>query len=371
MAVIFTCCGRRNEASFPEAAMDSLFEAEFAAVGPAAVVAITKGDSMLYLKAFGLVDIENGIATTPDTRFNICSISKQFSAIALLKLQEQGLLSLDDRLCKFFPEFTSPALQDVTLRHMMSHTSGVPDIRPRTDAEWEAYTPAEAHERFANVTDYKLFSAEPDAIDMFTVVDSLAFEPGTAYEYQNPTFQLVYYIVERVTGVPFEQWMQENIFDPACMSSTTYFNPERTIANAAKGYEVGENGWQECDYGEAAFFGTAADGGLYTTAADFMNWQKALYGDRIVGASSRAQAHTPLIATDLPDTGYGLGFFIEDHPGRPRKIYHTGDNGGFYTYACAIPDAGVSYLIFAARQGWDRYALAASLDSLIQVHKVL
>ncbi len=351
--------------------LDSLLTEMFPADGPAAVAAVSIDDSIVYLRAFGLADIPTGRPATDTTQFNICSISKQFSAVALLKLQEQGLLSLDDSVARFFPEFPGVFFRNITLRQLLSHTSGLPDIRPRTPQEWEAYASENAHRRFANVEDYKHFSSEPDILDMFKLVEGTVFEPGTAYDYQNPTFQLVYYIVERLTGEPFEQWMARNIFQPAGMSHTVYFSPERELAAAAHGYEATGAGWRECDYGEANFFPTAADGGIYTTAADFMAWQRALYSDSLMSSASRGQAHTPLIATDLPDTSYGLGFFIEDLPDRPRKIYHTGDNGGFFTYAAAVPERRVSYLVFAARQGWDRLATAARIDSILTAHNAL
>lgn len=353
------------------AALDSMLSRMFPADAPGAVAAVSLNDSIIYLRPFGLADMDSLRPVQSDTRFNICSISKQFSAIALLKLQEQGLLSLDEPVNRVFPEFQAPFYGQITLRHLMSHTSGLPDIRPRTPEEWEAYKVDSAQARYADVEDYMLHSSEPDALDMFRQVQAPVFTPGTAYEYQNPTFQLVYYIVERLTGTPFEQWMAENIFTPAGMTRTGYFSPTRPMTDAAHGYELRDTLWKECDYGEAPFFPTAADGGLYTTATDFLCWQKALYGDDIVSATSREQAHTPLIATDIPHTGYGLGFFIEDLPGRPRKIYHTGDNGGFFAYACAIPSQKVSYLIFATHQGWDRLATASRIDSILQEHRII
>lgn len=352
--------------------LDTLLTAMFPADGPAAVAAVSVGDSIVYLRAFGMADIPRGIAADTDTRFNICSISKQFSAIALLRLQEQGLLSLDDPVAKFFPEFPGEFYGRITLRQMLSHTSGLPDIRPRTAREWTDYPCENAHRRFGCIEDYRRFSTEPDILDMFALVQGPVFEPGTQYEYQNPTFQLVYYIVERLTGVPFRQWMADNVFGPAGMTSTEYFSPEMGMDATARGYEADSAGtWRECDYGEANFFPTAADGGIYTTAADFMAWQKALYGDAVVTGASRRQAHTPLIAADEPHTSYGLGFFIEDIPGRHRKIYHTGDNGGFFAYAGAVPEAHVSYLVFAGRQGWDRLATAARIDSILTANSIL
>ena len=362
---------RKADNSF-ERDVTEVFTPLFADDEPGAVVLIAKGDSVIYARGFGKATLDPATDIDTATIFNICSISKQFSALALLKLQEQGLLSLDDTVARFFPEYHSPLLRKITLRQMMSHTSGIPDTRPRTEAQWKEYR-AKYPSQYETVEDYRHYCLWEESCRYLDGLDSLAFEPGTQYEYQNPTFQLVLPIVERVTGKPFTQWMHDNFFTPAGMRNTTYLDPANPVLpHQATGYEKDSAGiWRECDYGEANFFPTKADGGIYTTAPDFLRYERALFGNRLVSAESLEQATTPIIRTDLPDTHYGLGLFIEDKPGFPRKIFHTGDNGGFFTYEGYYPSADIFYCIFANRADWSREDTAAALDRILRSHHLL
>lgn len=209
---------------------------------PGAAVLIMQGNDTLYSRCFGLADMVTKATVTFATNFCIASVSKQFSAVALLQLAEQGVLSLNDPLSKFFPEFQAPFFKDITLHHIMSHTSGIPDARPRNDRN------------------FVLYSNDVTSVQYMRTLNHLNFLPGTQYEYINPTFQLIYQIVERATGISFETYMQKNVFDKAGMTTCRYFEPDRNIACLAHGYERDDKGvWQEYDYGEESFFGTKAD----------------------------------------------------------------------------------------------------------------
>lgn len=344
---------------------DSIMRKLFPADEPGAVILIAKGDSVIFSHGYGLADIDSRDSIDICTLFNICSISKQFSAIALLKLQELGLISLDDKLVRYMPEYTSPVLDGITLRQLMSHTSGIPDTRPRTDAEWQSYI-LRHKSQYDNLEDYKLHAQWEESCRYLIDLKELNFKPGEAYEYMNPTFQLVEPIVERVTGRKFTDWMRDEIFIPADMMNTIYLEPGKKMNNAAHGYVQDNSGkWQEMDYGEAYFFPTKADGGIYSNARDFFKWQRALIKGKIIGMESLYQAFTPITQTDIDDTSYGLGFFLEKKENRPLKIFHTGDNGGFFTYEAIIPEDDISYLIFAARNDWSREDTAEKIDSLL------
>lgn len=364
MATLMSACCESNETV--ESSLDALFGQLFPADAPGALVLVEKDGQIVYDKGFGIADIETGAPITDTTMFNICSVSKQFSAMALFILQEEGKLSLDDPVNKYFPQFKASFFGKITLRNLISHTSGLPDSRPRTEAQWKKYRENNAS-IYDNVEDFKHYCEEEESCRYMETLDSLAFEPGTKYEYQNPTFQLILGIVEQVTGEKFDDWMRENVFLPAGMPGTVYFEPDRHIPNMAHGYSKNNNGvWEECDYGETNFFGTKADGGIYTTALEFVNWDKALYGDVLISPEMRKEAHTGQIATDIPYTDYGYGWFIEHRPDRPVKIYHTGDNGGFYIFEGRFPEKDVFYLIFANQFYWDRDATADKVDQILQ-----
>ena len=322
---------------------------------PGAAVLIMQGNDTLYSRCFGVADMETKAPVTFATNFCIASVSKQFSAVALLQLAEQGMLSLNDPLSKFFPEFQAPFFDDITLHHIRSHTSGIPDARPRSDRN------------------FVLYSNDVTSVQYMRTLDHLNFEPGTQYEYINPTFQLIYQVVERTTGIPFEDYMNRSVFEPADMQTCCYFEPDRNIAQMAHGYQRDEKGvWKEYDYGEESFFGTKADGALYCSINDFMHWERALRDNRVWTAASKRLAYLPWIQIPAdaeygyqPHTGYGYGFFVQDMPGQPTHVYHLGDNGGFTIYAGKIPERDLNFLFFSTRPDIDR------LGMVNQVYRIL
>lgn len=322
---------------------------------PGAAVLILQGGDTVYSRCFGVADMTTLEPVTMETNFCIASVSKQFSAVALLQLAENKQVSLNDPLSRFFPEFKAPFFQEITLHHIMSHTSGIPDARPRDDR------------------DFVLYSTDVNSVGYMRTLDRLNFEPGTRYEYINPTFQLIYQIVERATGTPFETYMQEQVFDKAGMKTCRYFEPDRKIAHMAHGYERDKQGrWHEYDYGEESFFATKADGALYCSINDFVSWERALRDNRVWNAASKRLAYQPWIQIPAdanygyqPHTGYGYGFFVQDVPGQPTHVYHLGDNGGFTIYAGKIPERDLVFLFFSTRPDIDR------LDMVNRVYRIM
>ena len=324
---------------------------------PGAAVLIMQGNDTVYSRCFGIADMETKAPVTLETNFCIASVSKQFSAVALLQLAEQGVLSLNDPLSKFFPEFQAQFFKRITLHHIMSHTSGIPDARPRNDRN------------------FVLYSNDVSSVQYMCTLDHLNFQPGTQYEYINPTFQLIYQIVERATGIPFEKYMHENVFGKAGMKTCRYFEPDREIAHMAHGYERdGKGKWQEYDYGEESFFGTKADGALYCSINDFVQWERALRDNTVWTASTKRLAYNPWIQIPAdaeygyqPFTGYGYGFFIQDLPGRPTHVYHLGDNGGFTIYAGKIPERDLIFLFFSTRPDIERLGIVNQVFRILGI----
>jgi CubicO group peptidase (beta-lactamase class C family) len=324
---------------------------------PGAAVLIMKGDSVIFEKCYGLADMKTKTPITPETNFCIASVSKQFSAVAILQLAEQGLLSLNDNLKKFFPEYKADFYNNITLHHILSHTSGIPDARPRTDKN------------------FMLYSNDLESCEYLINLNKLNFEPGTEYEYMNPTFQLVYQIIPRVAGIDFDTYMQQHILNVAEMNNSIYFEADREIPNMAHGYIFSkkENGYVECDYGETNFFATKADGGLYTSVRDFAKWEKALRENKVVGEELKKLAYSPKIQINADaeygynaNTGYGYGWFIQQLPNKPECVYHLGDNGGFTIYAGKLPEKNITLLFFSNRDDIDRIATADSIYAMME-----
>ena len=352
--------------------IDRLCSGIFPEGEPGAAVLVMKGDRVVFEKGYGLADMATGTRIDANTSFNIASVSKQFTAVAVLQLVEKGLVSLDDSLAKFFPEYSSDIWKRVRVKHLLSHSSGIPDAR-------SGYT-----------REQRIQGDENLALEYLDNLDTLRFEPGTAYEYINPTYVLLGRLVERVSGEEFTAYVRDHIFLPAGMERTSYFDRDHqeAIPCMAHGYEyadvsdapeerpasagTGPKEWYEYDFGEETFFATRPDGGIYTSVREFVKWEMALRSGTVLGPELTEAAMTPVTKVsgspwsdyqNRPNTWYGYGWFIEPGTGTsPRRIYHTGDNGGFKILAARYPEQGVLVLVFSNRADWDRYALMLEIE---------
>ena len=372
-----------------ETRIDSLMNAHYDAHSPGAALLIAKNGKAIYDKGIGIADMATGEKIDGNTAFNIASISKQFTAIGALKMQEMGLIDLNQSVAHYFPEFKSDIWKKVKLRHLLSHSSGVPDARPRDDR------------------DFMLYATDVESASYMKDLAELHFEPGTAYEYINPTFDLFYMLVEKKAGMQFVDFQKKYLFDKAGMKNVQYFTPDAKIAHMAHGYIVNEDAevsgsdsdyakkrekvandyvdgkgvhWAECDYGEETFFATKADGGIYTTTHDFLKWENALRRNILVKKSSKRKAyacHTLVTGSkwsgyqNRDNTWYGYGWFIDKTLGREIKIYHTGDNGGFQAYAAKYERSRVNVIMLENQNTVDRWTLQLTIEKILREEGVL
>ena len=368
-------CKQSNEKE-QVAQLDNLCAQLFPDDEPGAAVLVMKGNKILFDKGYGIADIETRAKIDGNTFFNIASVSKQFTAVAILQLAEAGKLSLEDPVSKYFPEFKAPFWKDIQIKHLLSHSSGVPDARGGIPRE------------------LKLKGDEALAMSYLPDLDFVHFQPGTAYEYINPTFVMCGAIVEKVSGQPFAEYVTEHILRPAGMEHTQYFDPEHQdlIPNMAHGYEYADvedmpeertadstpnkepKNWYEYDYGEETFFATRPDGGIYSSTHEFVEWEKALRANKVMSKASRQDAQSPHTYVsgspwsdyqNRPNTWYGYGWFIEPQTDTSKEvIYHTGDNGGFKILAARYPEDNALVLVFANRADWDRYELKQQIEEI-------
>ena len=354
LLAVLLLCGCREQR------LDAVCRRMFHQNEPGAALLVMIGDKVVFDRGYGFADMDTKQPIDGDTFFNIASVSKQFTAVAILQLASEGRLSLDDTASKYFPEFQADFWQKITLRHLLSHSSGIPDARnyPR---------------------EIKIYGDEALSTEYMLTLDHLNFEPGTAYEYINPTFVLLGYVVEKVSSQPFTDYVEEHIFKPAGMAQTLYFDRDRQdlIPNMAHGYAFVDEiprRWAEYDFGEETFFATRADGGIYTSTHEFARWERALRSDSVLSQEYLQEAWTPQIEVsgspwsdyqNRPNTYYGYGWFIEPATDSTNKvIYHTGDNGGFQILAARYPVSNALVLIFANRADWDRYALMQKIEGI-------
>lgn len=340
-------------------AVDALCKETFPSDGPGAAVLIMKGDKVVYENGFGLADMQTKDPITPDTFFNLASVSKQFTASALLQLQEAGKIRIDDKVKDYFPQFTAPVWDDITIGNFLSHSSGLPvDQYRRT-----LFT----HQERVEMTD----SA---AVIAFDTIDTLSFAPGTGYQYENATYTLMGKLIENVSGEAFADYMRRHVFDKAGMARTMYFEPgkENLIPMMSHGYELEEGRWQECDWGEETCFGTRPDGGLYSSVREFAQWERALRECSVISEESRELAQSPKIPAKAGESyvpgsrmSYCYGWLTGASSKGERVIYHFGGNGGFRTAALRYPESGTFIVVLSNQPEWDRPAFLCALENIV------
>lgn len=379
--VLFAACSRHliddtGDRYGLTAPLDSLLTPLFPNGEPGAVVIVSRGDSILYNRSFGLARLDSLCAMTDSTMLNVASSTKTFTAAAIMKLVEQGKLTLDDKFVSFFPELSAEIFGKITLRHVLSHTSGIPDLRPRDNAEWNRYVSANVS-IFGDGPDYRIYGREREFSRYLESLDSLAFEPGTSFERQDPPYMLLSAVIEKVTGEEFEAWMQKNIFAPAGIRYATYIDRTRPIVRMAHGYCRAEGEarsnvfrskdgrWDEYDYGEADFFLTKADRGLYINALDFARWQHAFNKGNVLSDSMVSLFRRPVIAYEHAGEGcsYGINVLCGDEG--MVKLYHRGRRGGFTAIEATYVEPDVCYVVLSNRNDWDMELLATAIERVL------
>src|ERR1051326_8580269 len=274
---------------------------------------VAESGKVVYKGAFGMANMEWNIPNTPDTKFRLGSITKQFTATLILQLVEQGKIKLDGKLSDYLPDYRKDTGAKVTIHNLLSHTSGIP-----------SYTSLPGF--FQDV------SRNPFTVDDFIkkyASGDLEFEPGTKFVYDNSGYFLLGAIIEKVTGKPYEQVLQENIFAPLGMKNSGYDHWGTIISKRATGYTRSARGFQTAPYLDMSI--PYAAGSLYSTVEDLYLWDQALYGEKILSAKSKELMFKPNL------NNYGYGFVITKATLAPPTklavpvIQHNGGINGFNT----------------------------------------
>ncbi|MCM1066085.1 MAG: beta-lactamase family protein [Muribaculaceae bacterium] len=391
-AILLACtasCSGKSEAPAPRnitlitAPLDSLLEPIFDKPSePGAVVIVSTADSVYYSRGFGLARLDTPAEMSDSTLLNVASATKTFTAMAFMKLVDEGRISLDAPMSSFFPAFNPDVFGRISLRNVLSLSTGLADSRPRNDKEWEDFL-SKHRTAFAASADFVRYGREDEQMKIYLGVDSLNYEPGSRFEYSDAPYMLLSKVIELVTDTAFELWMDANIFKPAGLRETRFIAPDLCDVRMANAYAPArgdkkkdvfrsrDGRWDEFDYGEAEYFLTRADNGVYTTPREFVKWTRSLLEGKVVPRQLVDSTYTTLIATGIRDFGYGLGIYTHELPDTPRKVFHSSHNGGFGIYEATFPDIGLSYLIFANRADWNRLELAAKIDGILRAHNWL
>jgi CubicO group peptidase (beta-lactamase class C family) len=280
---------------------------------------VAENGKVIYKGAFGMANMEWGIPNTPDTRFRLGSITKQFTAMLTLQLVEQGKIKLDGKITDYLPDYRKDVGEKVTVHHLLTHTSGIP-----------SYTSQPGF--FENV------SRNPYKVGEFVnkyASGNLEFEPGSKFSYNNSGYFLLGAIIEKVTGKSYEQVLKENILDPAGMKNTGYDHHNTIIPKRATGYSKTSDGYANAAYLDMSI--PYAAGSMYSTVEDLYLWDQALYTDKLISAQSKALMYKPF----LDNYAYGwtvtnASFKQNDKP--IPLIAHGGGINGFTTTIVRYPN---------------------------------
>lgn len=313
--------------------MDSLF-AGYAQPGAPGAALLVVHDTAVTIRTYGLADVETGTKVTPTTDFRLASLTKQFTATAVLLLAKDGKLSLDDRLADHVPGL--PAYANViTLRNVLSHTSGI----------WD-------YEDFVPDTAPPMHDADVPAL--VSHADSLYFPPGTKYAYSNSGYALLALTVQRVSGKPFASFLHDRIFAPLGMTgSVAHVEGVDTVPERAYGSGEKDGKWIVTDQSNTS--AVLGDGGVYTNATDLAKWVHALWTAPLPGPELQQLAWTPYTFTNGASGPYGYGWFVDTDRGH-RRLSHHGETRGFTNGLLIYPDDKVAVIVLTDRSGgapWD------------------
>jgi CubicO group peptidase (beta-lactamase class C family) len=293
-------------------------------------IGIAKGDRILIAKGYGLADLEHNVPVNAETIFRVGSITKQFTAIALLQLAERGTLRLDDDLSKHVPEYPMRGRR-IPLWMLLTHTSGIKnytELGPgyMQDTFRLDLAPAELVRRFAN---------QPDD-----------FAPGADFNYTNSPFFLAGMVVERASGLTYGEYLKRNVVDRAGMQSTSYCDDARIVPNEAKGYEHDARG-QRRNAPYLSLTVAYSAGALCSNVLDLLAYQRALVSGRLLRPASWTRLTTPARLNDGRRTGYGLGIGVDDDYLGERMIGHGGQINGFWTMMNWYPRPDLTVVVLS------------------------
>jgi CubicO group peptidase (beta-lactamase class C family) len=305
-----------------EKELDAMLVHAFPSTGPGAAVLVAKANKIVYRKAFGKADIELKVALKPDHIFRIGSITKQFTACAILKLAEEGKLSLQDNITKFMRDYP---IQDITIEHLLTHTSGI-----STGAG--AWTPETRKRDFTPQALIDSFKRQPPD-----------FLPGADFRYNNNGYVLLGYIIEQVSGMSYEKYISENFFKPLGMKNSSYDNTSSVIPNRISGYQKDNETYKNADF--LSMTQPYSAGSILSTVEDVYTWNKALTDGKVISRESLEKAHTSHQLNNGKPTGYGYGWWLGNIQGSP-DIKHDGLINGFSTFAVYLPQEKVFVAVF-------------------------
>lgn len=308
------------------------------------VLAASQG-SIVFKKCYGYANFESHAALNDSSIFELASLSKPFTAMGIMILKEKGKLNYDDDVRKYFPQFP---YANVTVRHLLNHTSGIPDFND------------DYEKRFPVV---KILHNDDILRMLVEQHPPLLFKPGDKFEYSNTNYVLLALLIEKISGIGYNPFMANEIFGPARMPHSRIYNTRREkqelIPNYAFGYvysdSLGKFILPDLDSRVATYVymmdGVVGDGGVNSTVMDLFRWNQALDSNTLVGQSTLQEAFSPAKLNNGETTPYGFGWAIEHKPVIGKIIYHSGGHPGYGTFMIRFSDLNSCVIILSNNSG--------------------
>lgn len=305
--------------------LDATLQANTKAGQPGIALKVEIDGKVAYEKSIGIADLKTKHPITSATNFRMASVSKQFTAMAILLLEKDGKLTLSEPISRFFPQFNRRVADKVRIRHLLTHSSGLLD--------YESVMNPNQQEQLMDA----------DVLTLIAHKDSLYFEPGTQFRYSNSGFCLLALIVEKVSGQSFADFVQQRIFTPLGMVQSRVYVPDKTLPNRAMGYARKVSG--EIYFSDQSVTSaTKGDGGVYTSLNDYQKWSMALRNNSLIDLRA-ALANVQQPIGEKPGSFYGDGWFYTQ-PESPI-LFHSGSTCGFSTFVIHVPDKRFQITFFS------------------------
>lgn len=325
---------------------------------PGLAVLIRQNGRTLFEREYGMRDLRSGLAIDAHTNFRLASFTKQFTAMCIMLLVHDGKLRYQDHLTDIFPQFPAYG-RSITVRNLLNHTSGLVAYEDLMDKKYAG----KSWEEIPQITDAQVLS-------LMEQQSGTKFPPGTKWEYSNGGYCVLAMIVEKVSGMPFAEFLRRRVFEPLGMShSVAHVSGKDTVPNRAYGYTNDAGVWLETDQSPTS--ATLGDGGVYTSLDDLAKWDDALRNHTLLSAREFEPAVTPensaavlpSAVDDLPKAAsekplaYGFGWFLDPYRGHPR-MWHYGSTIGFHTVIERFTENNLTIIILANRTDVDLASLA-------------
>ena len=340
--------------------IDAIFAPLKSSHAPGAAVLVVREGEPVFRRGYGVTDLRTLDPISPQTNFRLASFTKQFTAACIMLLVKDGKLHYDDHLTDIFPDFPTYG-KPITIRNLLNHTSGLPDYEDILEKQYPN-TPDEKIPQIHDAGVLKLLEAQSAG----------KFPPGSKWEYSNSGYAVLAMVVEKVSGKPFGEFLQDRIFAPLQMSHTlAYEKGKNEVPHRAYGHTKEQNKWRETD--QSSTSAVLGDGGIYSSIDDLAKWDRALHEHTLLTEAEMQPALTAVRLTTgaagAPNVHYGFGWFLDPYRGHNR-MFHDGETVGFRTTIQRFPDDNLTVIVLANRSDVSAEGLALKVADLYLEQKV-